>query len=356
MVLRLLAGLALSIVAVTPALAQTVTVDHAAVGCVVAERFPRLEARFAPGDAVAKAKVLFQPEGARHWYAVGMKSEGTAFSGILPKPKKSLKGYRYYIEVTDRSAGVSRTPEYTTAVADGPVACRDKVMAGALGSASVALEVPAGAPVVPVGFSSSGVAAAGAAAAGAVAGASAGGGGIPAAALIVAGGAAAAGAALVIARGAQGPSPRTYSGPITGQWTVTHVSIGDITVTCTSTRTIGGTVTIVLEESGGTVVGDLNANFTETEIGRTGSCTGDFGGLRGNRQCDITGTVGNLACTERTVFPSEALTVTTTLAFSGSLGGGAISGTMTLTQTGQGVTGTSRNMVSGSTSFPVTLR
>ena len=203
--------------------AQSLTIDHSAVGCVVAERFPRLEARFDPRDALAKAQVLFQPENGRHWYAVAMTGEGPAFCGVLPKPKKSLKAFRYYIEATDKTLGTSRTAEYTASVVAGAAGCQDKMMAGALGSASVTLEVPAGAPSVPVGFSSTGVTAVGAAATAATVGAAAAGaaaagttaatgGGVSTTLLVVGGLVAAAGGAAAIAAAAGGSDEIVHPG------------------------------------------------------------------------------------------------------------------------------------------------
>jgi hypothetical protein len=182
------------------AAAEAPPIAHAGVGCVVAEEFPRLEARIAPADAVARALVHFRTDPARPWYAVAMKAEGDAFSGVLPKPKGSLKAFQYYIDVTDRAFATSRTPEYTTSVVSGPGACQGKMMAGALGSASILLEVPLGAPLVPAGFGSVGVAAAGSGTAAASAAGAAGGGGagIGTVAAVVGGGAAVAGAVVAV--------------------------------------------------------------------------------------------------------------------------------------------------------------
>ena len=102
---RCAAVLVLVAVACPSATADALTIEHSAVGCVVAEKFPHFEARFNPAHAVAKAKVLFQPDQAAHWYAVAMRPDGPVFRGVLPKPKKSLATFRYYIEVTDTAAG-----------------------------------------------------------------------------------------------------------------------------------------------------------------------------------------------------------------------------------------------------------
>lgn len=158
--------LSLGLSSATPALATEIA--HDGVACVVAGSFPRLEARLTPSDTVGRARVFFRAEKGPHWYSVAMQRAGEGFQGVLPKPLDSLKKFVYYIEVTDRTLETFRTAEYTPVVVAGPGACQDKVIAGALSSAAVALEAPLGAPLVPAGFASSGVASvAGAAPAGA---------------------------------------------------------------------------------------------------------------------------------------------------------------------------------------------
>ena len=162
---------------------QALSIEHQPVGCAAAERFPRLEARFTPADTIAKAQVLFQGENVDEWYAVVMKPEGTAYSGILPKPKKSLRAFRYYIEVTNTALETNRTADYTTSVVGSASECKNKIMAGALTSASVVLLGPAGASAVPAGFASIGVVAAGSAA-GAASATAGGGGGLSTGAMV----------------------------------------------------------------------------------------------------------------------------------------------------------------------------
>lgn len=209
------AVLCLGLAGATPALATEI--DHRAVDCVVAGSFPRLEARLAPGDTVVRARVFFRAETGRHWYSVTMQPEGAGFVGVLPKPLRSLKKLVYYIEATDRVMGMNRTAEFTPAVVAGAGACKDKVVAGVLPSATVALEAPLGAPTIPAGFAPSGVASvAGTAPAGATAesgatpaagGSATGAGtsaGLKAALIIGAGAAAAAGVALAVGGGGGG--------------------------------------------------------------------------------------------------------------------------------------------------------
>jgi hypothetical protein len=202
------------------AASAAVTIDHAAVSCVVAGKYPRFEARFDPAADVSRARLHFRPAGSPHWYSVAMKSEAGAFTGVLPKPKPTLTKIEYYIEVTDTAFGANRTREFAPEVDDGPLACKDKVLAAVLEAASVIVEAPAGAPLVPVGFEPAGVisttaspsgpgapsATAGSAGQGTTSGSSgggstsvaSGGGGIGKTGLII-GGVAAAGAGIAIA-------------------------------------------------------------------------------------------------------------------------------------------------------------
>src|SRR6185436_18593232 len=92
--------------------AATLTIEHDAVGCVQAEVFPRLLAGITPSDQVTRIRLRFRPAGFDAWYSVAMKREGGGFTGVLPKPKKSLEALDYYIEATDRGFGTTRTQEY----------------------------------------------------------------------------------------------------------------------------------------------------------------------------------------------------------------------------------------------------
>src|SRR5436190_18971484 len=120
---RFLSGLCLFGLGASAVEAQPLNIVHQPVACAVAEKFPRLEARISPTDTVAVARVLFQGE-TTEWYAVAMKPDGERFTAALPKPKKSLKTFRYYIEATDKALATRRTTEYTTSVVGSAGACR----------------------------------------------------------------------------------------------------------------------------------------------------------------------------------------------------------------------------------------
>ena len=191
---------------------DVLSIEHQPVGCAMAGRFPRIEARFVPQDSIAVARVVFQGDNAAEWYSVAMKSEGAAFAGILPQPKKSLKAFRYYVEVTNKGLDTKRTPEYSTTVVASNSECQGRLLAGVVTTASVLILGPAGAATVPLGFAASGVVAAGSAtAAGAVGAGAGGGGGLSGAAIAgIVGGVGAIGA--VAAKGGGSDSP-VASGP-----------------------------------------------------------------------------------------------------------------------------------------------
>ncbi len=204
-----------------PAAAQAPVIDHQQVACVVAEKFALFSARFDPAENVARARVHFRAEGGPVWYYVEMKPQAGAFQGTLPKPRKSTKKIQYYIEVVDKAFAESRTPEYAPDVVDGAAACGvRKALAGVANAASVVVSGPAGAPLIPAGFASSGIVAAGAAA-GVAVGAAAG---ISTAAIVagVVGGGAAVAGGVAIAAGGQRETTTTTTTTLppnlTGSW------------------------------------------------------------------------------------------------------------------------------------------
>ena len=98
--------------------------------------------------------------------------------------------------------------------------------------------------------------------------------------------------------------------------------------------------------------------MTETGIGVTGgpNCSGSGPGGGQPFRCAVTGTAGNLACSQQITGTFQGLTNTFTFAFSGALSGGAISGMVTYAITGQGNTDCCTTTHNGLATFPVTLR
>jgi len=85
-------------------------IAHKDVGCVVAGEFPKLEACFTPAESVGKAQVQFRADEKGPWYYVNMKEEGGCRSALLPKPKKDIATFHYFIEVVDRAFTAVQQP------------------------------------------------------------------------------------------------------------------------------------------------------------------------------------------------------------------------------------------------------
>ena len=153
---------------------------------------------------------MFQPDKSDQWWSVAIKVEGGLFVALLPKPKKSLKSFRYYIEATDKALNTSRTGDFTASVIGSPGECKGRAVAAALSTASLIVQGPAGIVALPAGFATTGViAGTGTATAAGSAGAAGGGGGaagagaatgggLGAGALVAGGVAAAAGIAVAV--------------------------------------------------------------------------------------------------------------------------------------------------------------
>jgi hypothetical protein len=134
--------------------AQGLNIDHVKVGCIVAGKFPRFNACFAPSANLARARVYFRAEGAANWYYVEMKSDAPCHAGILPKPKKNLvdKTIAYYVEGVDKAFTESRTVEAAAKVVSSESECKNLPMAPMVPKASVTVF-----PSMPAGFASAGL-------------------------------------------------------------------------------------------------------------------------------------------------------------------------------------------------------
>src|SRR5712691_2371868 len=143
-------------VLVIPAVAhpQGLEIDHKAVGCIVAGKFPKMSACFTPASSLARGRVYFRPEGTARWYYVEMKADQSCYAGVLPKPSKTLVGKKieYYLEGQDRTFSAASTAEYGPVVVRSALECKKTVpIAPFLNNATVAVV-----PGVPAGFATAG--------------------------------------------------------------------------------------------------------------------------------------------------------------------------------------------------------
>jgi hypothetical protein len=131
--------------------AQGLGIEHDGVDCIVAGKFPRMNACFQPASALATARVYFRVEGTEDWYYVEMGPEAPCYSGYLPKPGKQLidKKLEYYVQATGKQYAEGQTQIYTPIVVSSEDRCQKK-LAPFVSRASVRVF-----PAMPGGFAAS---------------------------------------------------------------------------------------------------------------------------------------------------------------------------------------------------------
>jgi len=153
------------------ALAQGVTIDHKEIGCIVAGKYPKMNACFAPASMVKKPRVYFRPEMLTDWYYVEMTSDAPCHSGVLLRPNKALIGKTIFYYV-DAQGGSARTPEYAPVVVASAEECKTKLPVAPLSATGPVAVFPSapGVGFIVGGGASAGVVTGGVAAVGLVAG------------------------------------------------------------------------------------------------------------------------------------------------------------------------------------------
>jgi polysaccharide export outer membrane protein len=91
------------------------------IKCLVADRFPQIEAVIVP--AASKARVFFKGAGGSAYYYVDMVPKVGRFVAKLPKPKEKAGPVTYYIEVVDPTGAKARTQELTAEVVRSAGSC-----------------------------------------------------------------------------------------------------------------------------------------------------------------------------------------------------------------------------------------
>lgn len=220
-----------------PALAQT-GISHQPVACVIAGKYPRMQACIDEPEGVVGARVFFRAEGTTTWYHVVMQREAACFAAALPRPKKDMVGrhVEYYVDADHRRLGSPRTPEHAALVVRTNGECAQPLVAAVSAAGPSAVF-----PALPSGFAAGGL-------------------GAGAVTAVVAGGAAAGGAAVAVAAPDPEPEPSAAPPPTTRPDTTPPTSPSPpppagLTVACTSTPDRGAIPLAVKFEataSGGT--------------------------------------------------------------------------------------------------------
>jgi hypothetical protein len=322
--MALLAAHSLSAGQTAPPAAGAFAVSHQPVDCVVADKHPRFEAQAPAGMDIATARVFFQGA-SQEWYSVGMKAEGPLFSGLLPSPKKNLKEFRYYIELTARGMETARTADRVTRVVASASECRGIVAASGVSTASILVAGPAGGAAVPSGFAPAGLVA---------------GGGISGTTLAVAGAVVVGGGVVAATQLGGDDEAVEYAGTVSGQ---NSIAFGP----CNRVERYTFELTMELTETGG-VAGSRPGTYQV--VSATNCTTGPQTGATtpfGIGQTPISRSGASLSFTYTESGQGE-----TVVDFKGSLQGDIISGTVTLVSRVPNATGIS---VSTPMVSPVTL-
>jgi len=136
--------------------AQGFAIDHKEIGCVIAGKYPAVDACFVPAADLARARVYFRPEGTTNWYYVDSwghrppRAQATCLQTTLPKPKKSMvnKRVEYYVEAVGKSMGESQTPLFSPMVVEKESDCAKDKKAAAVLPTAIGNVLPA----LPPGF------------------------------------------------------------------------------------------------------------------------------------------------------------------------------------------------------------
>jgi hypothetical protein len=108
-------------------------IEHEPVGCFIAGEFPLLDAKIAPADSVARARVYFRgARGSDYFYVEGGATEGQ-FIWKLPRPTLVASPITYYIWAATTELDESRTPEIQAIVVSQPSECPQDRKLAAIG-------------------------------------------------------------------------------------------------------------------------------------------------------------------------------------------------------------------------------
>lgn len=131
-------------------------IDHTALTCVVAGRYPRVEARVTAPAGVSEVRARFRLLDSEDWYSVRLSRDGDVWSGSLPRPTTLLDTFFYYLEATDEAARTGRTSDMVVRVVFDDSDCGAEGAGPSVADAAPVVEAPPGAPALPEGFAEGG--------------------------------------------------------------------------------------------------------------------------------------------------------------------------------------------------------
>lgn len=151
-----------------------------------------------------------------------------------------------------------------------------------------------------------------------------------------------------------GAGPTTYTGPFSGPFVRTTVSQGNMgggVITCFNTYTFSGTMSMMLRQSGSALTGSTSITGTQAETGKSGDPTCPLYGSNSLEWSPpVSASTSALTFSDQRVSTNGNYSVTSKVTFVGTLSGGVVTGTLTLSRTGTGsITGTTISETGSST-------
>ena len=133
---------------------RALEVVHEPLSCVPAGGDAVVVARGVPAEAVASAEAQFRLGPDSGWYRVRLDAAGDGWQGFLPQPTAALARFEYRVVLVSKDAAASETAPAAVTVAAPSTGC--PAGDASVAAASMVLQVPPGAPLippVPMGFS-----------------------------------------------------------------------------------------------------------------------------------------------------------------------------------------------------------
>jgi hypothetical protein len=115
-------------------------VVHEPIGCLIARRYPEIDATIEPVSEVAEARLYFK-SARSDWFWVKMTNNDGRFVGRLPKPQVAASPVRYRIEARRTDGQVVSTERHAAVVAADESACPEGARVAPVATSTEAVTV-----------------------------------------------------------------------------------------------------------------------------------------------------------------------------------------------------------------------
>lgn len=105
------------------------SIDLNAPSCLVAGRFPQLEAVVTPSSSTAKARLMFRAGLSTEWLSVDMVPGIGNYLGTMTRPSLTASPVTFFLEVSGPGFGPSRSAEYQAIVVEREEDCAGRKVA-----------------------------------------------------------------------------------------------------------------------------------------------------------------------------------------------------------------------------------